>query len=246
MKHSSRDNFISRIDFFHFNNGQIAFVLFLIFFSTFVYPSPTWAAGTWDFFEINAQYRGGMKKSFQELGCGLAYFSDLQDGKKQVILHACVKHPEKKKTYYSMRLNLVYSVSDAGISIVSEPYAWFEAFDKDQEPQIKDMVLLLPIVKDGSFLRFGNGQIKINNTLVSVKIDSLKGGKNYEYNVLRPGKTPVEGKFFVDVDQGKSMSVKKFRFKRGKIVTSFVSVPLSQIEGKYKSVAPFNKVVFER
>jgi hypothetical protein len=214
--------------------------------ATFAGISPLQGAeqGKWEFFQINAQYRGTVKQAFEELGCGLAYFVDLADGRKQVFMHSCVKDPEKKGKYYSYRVNLVYSVNAGRIQTASEIYTWFEGFEPENQSQLKDMLLFLGLVKNGLFPTSGETMLQINQSQVKVGAKLLSGGKKAELEVLRPGKPPLEGKFFLDTEGPNLWRLSKYRFKRGKISVSFISVPLADIQQKFQTVAPFDKVVF--
>lgn len=202
--------------------------------------------GKLECFEINAQYRGSVKKGFEELGCALGYFMTMPDGQQQVILHACVKHPEKKKSFYAFRVNLVFSTKGGAVSTVSEVYSWFDGFEPEQQAQIKDMVELLGMVRDGSIGGFLTAPFKINQTELTVQAAGKAAGKNFEYNITRPGKNPLEGKFFIEKDKAGNLVLEKFRFKRGKIVISFVCVPPEKIQGKYQTLSPYDKIVFAK
>ncbi len=202
--------------------------------------------GAWDYYEINAQYRGGMKKGFDQLGCGLAFYSQLGDGRKQVIFHACVKDPQKRDKYYAFRLNMVYSSSQNGGKVEQDVYSWFDGFDPRHQQQVKDMILFLAMVKDGTLVNASNKDIAINNTAATVKSVFVGGGKRHEYSTNRPGNPPIDGKFFSKVDGKKQLVLEKFHLRRGKVSVSFVCVPLAQIQGKFQSKTPFNKVVFAK
>lgn len=201
------------------------------------------ADGAWEYFEINAQYRGTVKKGFEQIGAALGYFTDLPDGKKQVIFHACVKHPEKKNSFYWFRTNMVFSVTKEAITTDSEIYSQFEGFDADEPSQIKDMVQLLTLLRTSAPFQAGAYSLRVNNTQMKLDSTFKAGGKKFEYNIIRPGKTVLEGKFFWQ-NLGNQIAIEKFRFKRGKIVISFVSSTLEKVQGKYQTLEPYNKVVF--
>jgi len=220
-------------------------LMFLIVLLVGAFPGLVWAqTDTWDAFEINAQYRGGMKKGFSALGCAVARFADLGNGKREVDMHACVRDPEKKKTYYSFRAGMVYTSASGVVKTVSESYSWFDGFEKDHQSQVKDMMLLLATIKDGSILKENSGKAIINNKPIDLRGQMKRGGRAMELDVDRKGKPPLEGKFFLDAGTGSVWNVNKFRMKRGKISISFVGFPLAQIQQKYQSKTPYSRVVF--
>ncbi|MBF0500174.1 MAG: hypothetical protein HQM09_08575 [Candidatus Riflebacteria bacterium] len=203
------------------------------------------ASDVWEAYEINAQYRGGVKQGFQELGCAVAWYNDLSPTEHQIMLHACVKHPKEKNQYYSFRLNMAYTVNKAGCIITRQSEAWFEKFEPDHQEQIKDMVMLMAMTHEGLLPASGNGIIRVGQTDLKINPASLTPGKKQELEVFRPGKTPLEGKFFLKPGTGgKPFAFEKFRFKREKISISFVTVPVLDIQKKYQSMAPFKDVVF--
>jgi len=200
-------------------------------------------AGMWDFFEINAQYRGGVKKGFEEMGCALAFYTTTSEG-KQVILHACVKHPQKKGAFYSFRVNLIYDETAAGITTKKEIYSWFDGFEPEHQRQIKDMILFLALIRSGAYSEAAGTPVKVNGTVLSVNAKFLGGGKRHECFTTRSGNPVLEGKFFSSADPAKKLSLNKFHLRREKISVSFVSVPVGKLKEKYQTKVPYNQVVF--
>jgi len=219
---------------------------FTAFFFFSVFVGVSLAEGIWDYYEINAQYRGGVKKGFEQLGCGIAYFNVLADGKKQVIFHACVKHPQKRNSYYSFRVNFVYSSTPTSGKIEKEIYCWFDGFEAEHITQVKDMILFLAMMKDGSLFSSTEKEVMVNSVPVKVVSKLIKGGKRHEVSANRAGQPPIEGKFFSNVDPTKKIVLDKFHLRRDKISVSFVVVPFSKIQEKFQAKAPFDKVVFAK
>lgn len=209
---------------------------------------PTFAQqqGVWDFYEINAQYRGSMKKGFDDLGCALGFFTDTSEG-KQVILHACVKNPDskgKKKPYYSFRVNLIFTTTPTGANTVREIYSWFDGFEAEHEAQVKDQIIILALLKSGSLANTKKTVLRVNNSDMEIGSEFLGGGKRQEYTSKRKGNPPLDGKFFSKVDANKNLRLEKFHLRRDKISVSFVSVAPGALDGKFKVKEPFSKVVF--
>ncbi|RCK81537.1 MAG: hypothetical protein OZSIB_0671 [Candidatus Ozemobacter sibiricus] len=204
------------------------------------------SADVWEAYEINAQYRGGVKKGFEELGCAVAGFLPQPDGSREVVFHACVRDPEHRKKFYGIRLKLAYSFDPKGqVKTISERYAWFDNFEPQHQDQIKDMILLLATIKDGSLLQSAFKELLINATTVKITGRTGSAGKSMELDIERPGDPRLEGKFFLKA-ASPAWNLTKFRMKRGKISVSFVTNPLAQIQAEYQTKEPFSRVVFGR
>jgi hypothetical protein len=204
-------------------------------------------AGVWDFFEINAQYRGGMKKGFESLGCSLGYFANLGGGKHQVILHSCVQHPEHQKDYYAFRINLVVDAVQNTVTTTQEMYSWFDKFEPQHQSQVKDIIILLALLKNGML---GNDNrkfsLQINKTNLEIESVILSGGKRQEITTVRSGNPQLTGKFFLKKNADGTMTLEKFHLRREKISVSFVNAPLAKIQAKFQNKSPFDKVVFAK
>lgn len=200
----------------------------------------------WEAYEINAQYRGSIKQGFEALGCAVAGFLQLPDTTREVVMHACVRDPEHRQKFYGIRVKLVYSFDQKGlVKTVEEKYAWFDNLEPEHQKQIKDLIILLGIVKDGSLLQSAYKEIMINSTPVKIVERSTSAGKSMELNVELPGKPTLEGKFFLKA-AAPNLILTKFRMKRGKVSVSFVTTPLAQIQAEYQKKEPFSRVVFGR
>lgn len=205
------------------------------------------AAGDWEAFEINAQYRGSVKQASERLGCAIGYFQGLGDGQNQVIFHACVQDPEKARTYYSFRVNETGRRSDTVIRKTSEIYARFEGFEPSHQAAAKDFLLLLSELRRSDFDPKPADSIEINNVRMHLSSAVKDHGKSREVTVTRPGKPPVEGKFFFHRPvPGSSWGLEKFRLKRGKVSVSFVVQSLDRIRATYGVKPPFDAWVFGR
>lgn len=224
-------------------------VLMLFFFLAPIFSAPVFSQqqGIWNFFEINAQFRGSVKKGFSSLGCALAFFSDLGGGKHQVILHACVKHPEKKKEYYAFRVNLSYLVDKNGVKTIQEVYTTFDNFETQHQDQIKDILILLAMIRTGLIPHETKDMtLNVNQSNLFVKSKLVSGGKRQEVTTTRDGKVKLTGKFFLDRNSQNGYDINKFHLRREKISVSFVSAPLQQIQQKFQNKDPYNKIVFSK
>ena len=215
------------------------FLLVLLLCSVSCFGAP----GSWEFFKINAQYRGSVKKGFSELGCAIGYFVDLGNMHRQVIFHACVRHPERKGEYYAFRVNLVYRIQGGAIVLAKEEYSTFQGLDPEHQEQIKDLILLLGEIRVGRSDLRGINALQINRTALKCNSAIKSGGRRWEFMVDRAGRPAVEGKFFLNLAQA-GWDLDKFRIKREKISISFVTVPGSEIKSQFGAVAPYNQWVF--
>jgi len=204
-------------------------------------------AGEWEAFEINAQYRGSVKQASERLGCAIGYFQGLPDGQNQVIFHACVQDPEKHKKYYAFRVNETCSRGVLMLKKTSEIYSKFEGFEASHQDAAKDLLLLLTELRRSDFDPKPGDAIEING--IKMKLDCSTGdrGKKREVTVTRPGKQPVEGKFFFRRQKPDApWGLDKFRLKRGKVSVSFVVQNLEKVKAAYGVKSPFDAWVFSR
>ncbi|HNV70921.1 MAG TPA: hypothetical protein PKO06_14560 [Candidatus Ozemobacteraceae bacterium] len=198
----------------------------------------------WIAYEINAQYRGTVKKGFENLGGGMAQYIDLGGGKRQVVMRGCAAHPEKKNTFYSYRLNMGYAIEGSAVKTFSEGDATFQNFDVDEQRNLKNMIILVSMVQTGEVLPLLKGPFTINGSTIEITGQLAKKGKNSELTLTHKGKPEMEGKFFLDEVAPGKYSISKFRLKRGKLVMSFVSVPTDKLVAEYKAKNPFNQILF--
>lgn len=207
--------------------------------------APAAPAGNWHFFSINAQYRGGVKQGFQDLGCGTAFDTVVSGNERRIVFHACVSHPEKKGKYYAMRMDLCFNQAPGQITTTRNNYAWFnEDFPADQRDQVKDMVQLLPMIFSGELLASPVPAININRSQFQIQLLLAKNGRGGEMNLKLVGREPVEGKFFFERNPTGQFTLTKFRLKKGKISTSFVCTDQASITNRFSRLSPFDKLVF--
>lgn len=194
----------------------------------------------WEFFEINAQYRGTVKKGFEDLGCAIAFFKQIGQNERQVIFHACIRHPENQGKFFSVRINLVHSINENRFASLKEIYSWSEGFDKSHLVHISDLIIFLSAISMENHSEKFSDTIEINGSEVSISGNAQQPGKRRELLVRRAGKPPLEGKFFYSSDN----KLEKFRFRRDKVVISFVVTPMEIMQSKYQHVSPWREVVF--
>ncbi|MGM0600956.1 MAG: hypothetical protein ACQETH_14190, partial [Candidatus Rifleibacteriota bacterium] len=113
----------------------------------------------WQFYRINAQYRGMVKKSYRNIGCALAWFKELSKAHTQVIAHVCAVHPEKKGEIYSFRVNLVLNHGLDNIKVNKVFYQDFRGFDKNRQDQVQQLVCLWDYIRNFAKRGWYKGQI---------------------------------------------------------------------------------------
>ncbi len=227
-------------------SGLVKFIALLLCLIC-IEPNTISAAGEWEAFEINAQYRGSVKQASERLGCAIGYFQGLGDGQNQVIFHACVQDPEKARTYYAFRVNETGRRADAVISRTSEIYSRFEGFEPSHQEAAKDFLLLLSELRRSDFEPKPADSIEINRIRMHLSTTTKERGKKREVTVTRPGKPPVEGKFFFRRSVPNTpWGLEKFRLKRGKVSVSFVVQRLDAIRSSYGVKSPYDAWVFSR
>lgn len=226
------------------NRNLVQLVLLLVFSLIPFSGALALDAGDWDYFEINAQYRGGVKKGFESVGCALAYYAKLGQQKEQVIFHGCVQNPDKKNIFYVFQLNVVYQPLPDGAVSEKEIYGHFEGLKDENEKQVKDMIMLLPLLRGITHAQTKHVEFKVNQSVFPAAFQAVSGGRRLECTVSRGGKSPMDGKFFWQSASGGSVLLEKFHLRRGKISMSFVKTSLGAIQQKFQKRSPFDKVVF--
>ncbi len=223
---------------------KVRIVCCLLLLVAFALPVDLFAQQGWIAYEINAQYRGTVKKGFENLGGGMAQYIDLGGGKRQVVMRGCAAHPEKKNTFYSYRLNMGYAIAGSEVKTFSEGDATFQNFDVDEQRNLKNMVILVSMVQTGEVFPLLKGPFTINGSRIDVTGQLSKKGKTSELTLTHRGKPEMEGKFFLEEVAPNQYTISKFRLKRGKLVMSFVSTPTDKLVAEYKAKTPFNQVLF--
>ncbi|HEY9068782.1 MAG TPA: hypothetical protein VIV61_00925 [Candidatus Ozemobacteraceae bacterium] len=204
-------------------------------------------AADWEAFEISAQYRGSVKQSAEQLGCAIGYFQGLPDGQSQIIFHACVRDPEKSRKYYAFRLNQTCSRAPFQLKTTSEIYSRFEGFEPSHQTAARDLLALLTELRRPDFEPKPVESIEINGVTMKMQSVLKDRGRKREITVTRPGRQPVEGKFFFRrAQQAAPWGLEKFRLKRGKVSVSFVVGKLDSIRNAYAVKTPYDSWVFAR
>ncbi len=203
----------------------------------------------WQFFRMNAQYRGTVKKSFSNLGCAIAWFKDLTPDQTQIILHVSAVHPEKKRQKYAFRLNLVLRRQGAGYSLVKKEYATFSGITGDRQTQLEQLAALWVYMRARSNeakllpeIEACGARLRLNETV-------LGKGRSREVNCSWPGRRSFNGKFFferaVDPVFKELLTLDKLRFKSGRLSVSLVKDTQEAITRDFGTREPFATDVFK-
>src|SRR4051794_13797251 len=81
-------------------------------------------------YEVNAQYRGAIKKGFRSIGNGKAAFQQLSANTFRVKAKADANHPDHKR-HLALELWQTFRVDGNSVSLVSTEKKWF---NKDAAP----------------------------------------------------------------------------------------------------------------
>lgn len=201
-------------------------------------------SGLWQFFRINAQYRGTVKKSFQGMGCALAWFKELPENQVQAIIHVCALHPEKKNQVYSFRLNLILQRKPGKLELVKEIYADFNGISGERQSQIRQLAgLWLHMIDFKKNGRFNPEFISVGAQLNLEKRDIRN--KRIELTCKWDQRRDFSGKFFFDLMANSQIEIDKFRFKSGKLSVSLVKDTSENVSRDFANREPFAKLVFK-
>ncbi len=198
----------------------------------------------WQFFRINAQYRGALKKSFQSMGCALAWFKELPENQVQAIIHVCALHPEKKNQVYSFRLNLIFQRQPGRLELVREIYAEFNGITGERQQQIRQLAGLwlhmLDYKQHGTFTQ----DFMALGALLKLERRVVRN-KNVELTCKWQQRKDFSGKFFFDYDGGTQREIDKFRFRSGKLSVSLVKDSSENVTRDFAKREPFAQMVFK-
>lgn len=199
----------------------------------------------WQFFRINAQYRGTVKKGFSSLGCGLAWFKDISPDKTQVIVHVSALHPEKRGQKYTFRVNMVLNCRPDSYSIDSEVYAQFVGIEGERQQQIRQLVALWAymrqVEKTGGVLpEFNAGGARLG-----LRDVNARRGRVREIHCNWTGRRDFSGKFFFDQQANGALALDKFRFRSGKLSVSLTKETAETINRDFSYREPFATDVFK-
>lgn len=202
-------------------------------------------AEEWQFFRVNAQYRGAVKKGFGNIGCAIAWFKDLPANQVQVILHVCALHPEKKDEKYSFRLNLVLQRQAGKYSLAREIYADFSGINGERQNQIRQLSALLAYMRD--FAAEGQLLTSIDSCGAELVLNQQKATRSnvVEIDCSWTGRKDFAGKFFFNQLADAKLRLQKFRFKSAKLSVSLALDTSEAITRDFAHRTPFHEVVFK-
>ena len=206
---------------------------------------PAQANEEWQFFRINAQYRGTVKKGFRSLGCGLAWFKDISPEKTQVIVHVSAMHPEKRGQKYTFRVNMVLNCTPAAYSIDSEVYAQFTGIEGDRQQQIRQLVALWAYMRQVEKTGMAVNEFNAGGARLGLREVNTRRGKAREIHCNWTGRRDFSGKFFFDQLANASLALDKFRFRSGKLSVSLAKETAETINRDFAHREPFASDVFK-
>lgn len=213
--------------------------------SSFAAGRTATAAEEWQFFRVNAQYRGTVKKGFENLGCGIAWFKELPNNEVQAIVHVCALHPEKGNEKYAFRLNLILQRQTGKLNLVKELYADFAGIIGERQDQVRQLVGLLAYMRDFAAGTALAPSITSCGADLSLSDQKLSRGKTREITCKWASSSSFSGKFFFDQSQNGNLVMTKFRFKSSKLSVSLVVDTAESINSEFAQRPPFAEIVFK-
>jgi hypothetical protein len=202
------------------------------------------AQDLWQFYRINAQYRGTVKKSFENIGCSLAWFKDIAPGQSQIIAHVCVENPEKRKEIFAFRTNLVVGHASDGLQLQREIYADFEGVQGQRCLEVKQLVCLWDFVRrKAQNPETINGLLNVAGRPLSLKSKKLRG--RYEITCVAADRSRFSGKFFIVCGPQGVNAIDKFRFRSGRVSVSMVQDSAEAVSRDFRFRQPFSRLVFD-
>ncbi|MFZ5951470.1 MAG: hypothetical protein ACOYXC_12245, partial [Candidatus Rifleibacteriota bacterium] len=202
------------------------------------------AAEIWQYYRINAQYRGTVKKSFSNIGCSLAYFKDIAPNQSQVIAHVCVETPEKKKDIFAFRTNLTIDHNPTNMVVKAKQYDEYEGVENDRREEVKQLVCLWDMVRRNLANPAKlNGDVTVAGRSINLKIKETK--KSYELSCSSNDKKKFSGKFFIEKGKDGQLSIDKFRFQSGRVSVSLIQDTGDAVSKDFRSRQPYAKFVFD-
>lgn len=206
-------------------------------------PSSMPINGEWQFFRINAQYRGTVKQSYTNLGCAVAWFKDLAPDQTQAIVHVCALHPEKKGQKFAFRLNIVLHREECRYLVLSEIYGSFISIEGERQNQLRQLLALWTYMRMFAKNNRLCPEFTACDTVVRLVENIRRRGKFHEVNCYWPGHKKFYGKFFFEQSVS-GLELDKFRFKSGKLSVSLVKDTQESILRDFAHRHPFDVDVF--
>ena len=214
----------------------------------FLFLTSSANAQVWEYFKINAQYRSGVKKSYEDIGCAISYFVPLAPQKLQVISHVCAVNPKKRNKAYAFKLNMVLNIAGDQVKIVKKIYSDFKGIRPDYFDEIEDLIAGWTFIRENwnkqEQLQY---QFVVGKRIIKQESKILSRGKRKEIVLRTPNKKGPSGKVFLHRAQSNtSWMLDKFRLRNKKIAISLVKTDFNYIGRKFGHKEPFRSLVFDK
>lgn len=226
-----------------FSGFRIMLLIFMMLFSEMIVAAQNPPEGEWQFYRINAQYRGTVKKGFRNLGCAVAWFKDIDENKLQAIFHICALHPEKRNEKYSFRLNLLLKKIDGKISIEQEIYGDFTGIHGERQNQIRQLCCLWAYMREYSRKGVLHDSLLVDGRNIALKRVNTRSSQ--EITCSWTEKRDFSGKFFLEQAANNLMAIDKLRFRSGRLSVSLAVDSAEKINKDFGSREPFATEVFK-
>lgn len=183
------------------------------------------AAGLVEDYSVNAQYRGAVKKGFQDIGSGKAAYEPLGGAAFRVKVKATVRHPKEDKEY-AFNISQSYLVSGNAIRATATEKMELNATALPHERQITELLPFaylartLPVPADTGGER--SRSFSFNGQTYVLRYSNTE--RDHEVSLYR-GSEPL-GKFFLQPERtGQFAQLEKFRIllPSDDLVVSFIN-----------------------
>jgi hypothetical protein len=213
-------------------------------FLLFLLPMQLWADGLWQFYRINAQYRGAAKKSFSNIGCALAWFNDMGPGKTQVITHVCAINPDKENEVFGFRANLLLGFNADSTWVINTLYSEFSGIHGNRQKEVQQLICLWDLIRRRTYYKTPIGNLlNLAGQVMSLKERKARNG--LEINCSPANRRGFSGKYFLQPGDNKPWEIDKFRFRSGKVSVSLVKDTNQAISREFRFKEPFASMVFD-
>lgn len=217
----------------------------------------------WQAFKMNAQYRGGIKKGFRDIGCGVAYFSDLPNGNKQIASQICAVTPDKKHKTYAFKLNMEVAMPNGRVDVISKTGTVFKGFEKSSNNQVEQLMALWAYLRDcykynkpiNPNIVVAGKRVKIKDKVFGLKKrrSSRRSSRRRKKKITRQisvswvSNRKFKGKFFLRLNtRTNKWILVKFRFNNKKVSVSLIRTKMAYITNKFSPREPYKTWVFQQ
>ncbi|MFC1744937.1 hypothetical protein ACFL35_13175 [Candidatus Riflebacteria bacterium] len=197
-----------------------------------------------NYFNSGAQFRGGIKKYFSDVGLGLTFSQKKDANTHRAVFFVVAKHPQKKKETYRVDVALEYGVKGNNFVIKKTLRNKIKGFKKKDRKEIIPFLCMLSHVIRRNFRREKKTEVwSIGKISYEVRIrpKRIQNRPGFEVEMDKINGA-IKVKFFLTVKpEGRGNLIWKFRMKSGKIATTFETSTFDALAKLYKNQEWFSQ-----